>query len=960
MSNIFTLFDGNFHAGGAAQIQEQSIESLSDDSSKNDLIATLSSGSEVNLRVDYSDFSNFVCFNSAENYVTITADQILNSYPYDGTVNDIRLFLDSLDGYQRFFLENWPSYSGHLRFDGTRRSYVQIEDFGRIGGEVRTGLIEMGTGSLTFQCWVEVPALTGSNDCQVIFQKAGPSGSFTVFTSGSRGIASLRSGSVEVTASANLNSTPNFLGVSIDRSNQTMSFYTGSIDSFPVAATEVQIDPIGSHVIFGGTSVTMGSGTIAGKNVIPFTGSIDSVSIWGISRSKNSLRENFCRQSRNQPNLIGSWDFNECSSQASPDVSFIVRDISGHGLDGKVLLFSGSQRGSGSLYPDIPNPILTLQEPSVVDYIIKAQQSGSEYDRSNPNVIFQNFPAKFDSQPFRNFSLILARLFDKIKLHIDHFVNLKYVGYDQFNDAPDEILDEVGRFLGWNQSNLFSSDNAIRFFLGQNVIESPGNSLNDVRLNDIRSTMWRRALRDLVHVYKTKGTRESVEALLRIHGVNRNIVRLKEFSRRAEESVIERWSDVQRTYPTLRFSGSSCVTYSGDPIVSPDGGRTFEFRLKFPHPNDTVLPPTVQTGTVLSFDGDALGVVHYSRPITGVTGSIFLTSSAGRLGIDQVPIFDGNFYSFSIRKYPSSSLEMSVLRHDLDEMVFHVTSSVGHGLSGDIPMGTISYFVLGDFAILPPTKSEFWGSEFRLWNDYVEDSAIIAHDRNPRNYGRESSELNEKLIVHWRMDDDISADGFGSFSVIDSTPHRRDGDAASFSASTSSFDRWIFDHQFIPPPDNDFSDRQIRSFEGKKVPYSQRFLDERGISVEFNLYDSLDEDIANIITSYREIIDSIGIPINKFRGDYEGLEKMRERYFQRLQSDLDFNRFVEMIQFFDMSFIDLIARVIPARAIFQGGDIVYESHMLERPKVQYEIQPAEKHVLELSGSITVYEPYGVW
>src|SRR6185369_8578798 len=109
MPDLFTLFDGSMGAGASAAVARQNTDSFSEITSENDLVATLASGSDsIGLLIDYSDFGNFVTFNSAESYVTVTADQILNSYPRDGSADDIQVFLNSLDGYQRYFLSLWP------------------------------------------------------------------------------------------------------------------------------------------------------------------------------------------------------------------------------------------------------------------------------------------------------------------------------------------------------------------------------------------------------------------------------------------------------------------------------------------------------------------------------------------------------------------------------------------------------------------------------------------------------------------------------------------------------------------------------------------------------------------------------------------------------------------------------------------------------------------------------------
>jgi len=72
-----------------------------------------------------------------------------------------------------------------------------------------------------------------------------------------------------------------------------------------------------------------------------------------------------------------------------------------------------------------------------------------------------------------------------------------------------------------------------------------------------------------------------------------------------------------------------------------------------------------------------------------------------------------------------------------------------------------------------------------------------------------------------------------------------------------------------------------------------------------------------------------------------------------LNGSINFRLFADLLEFFDRSFIGMIRRLIPARAVFIGDEFVVESHMLERPKVQWNYRRREKE-LDLEGVIRVY------
>jgi hypothetical protein len=576
MADIFSLFDGTLGAGGGSSVASQNGSSFSSVSEENDLVALLASGSDsIQPLVDYSDFSNFVTFNSAQSYVTVTADQVLNSYPFDGSAADLQIFLNSIDGFQQYFLEGWPSVVGHLRFNPAfSSSYVSFVDAGTQDGASRTAFLSPGTGSLTVQGWVDVPVLTGSNDVQVILQKnlQGSTDGFSAFVSGSSVYFRVSSGSSIVSASGAITHNPMFFAGVLDRTSTTgtLSLYMGTTGTFPVLSDSENI-VIGSSFNLASGSFFMGSGSIPGQIVRPFTGSLDDITVWNIARYSGDLTGSYNRKVYSQYGLTAGWRFND-SSQRTPQVySSIVRDCSGHHLDGRIQNFFPGIIGSGSLSSDSPDPILSLGDPDVISYVVNAQVTGALYDRNNESIIYNLFPGAFSNYDptsadvFQNFALVLARHFDRIKLYVNQLVNLRRVtSYGGFDQAPDELLDEVGRYFGWDLHGNFVTTDALRYFLGRNV--QAGTATNvplTTQLNEIKAQFWRRMLLNLNYIYKTKGTRESVESLLRVYGADNGFVRLKEYARTAETGLTLERVATQKSVYCMMFSGGATVSITG-------------------------------------------------------------------------------------------------------------------------------------------------------------------------------------------------------------------------------------------------------------------------------------------------------------------------------------------------------------------------------------------------------------
>src|SRR5258708_10760830 len=105
MPNLFTLFDERQRRpGDLIANSPQTLESLSTKVEEQEFVLRkIRTFEEARPKVDFSNFANFVFFNSALDYFNLTGEKLLNEYPYDGTRETVQIFLDeALDDYQRF------------------------------------------------------------------------------------------------------------------------------------------------------------------------------------------------------------------------------------------------------------------------------------------------------------------------------------------------------------------------------------------------------------------------------------------------------------------------------------------------------------------------------------------------------------------------------------------------------------------------------------------------------------------------------------------------------------------------------------------------------------------------------------------------------------------------------------------------------------------------------------------
>ena len=443
------------------------------------------------------------------------------------------------------------------------------------------------------------------------------------------------------------------------------------------------------------------------------------------------------------------------------------------------------------------------------------------------------------------------------------------------------------------------------------------------------------------------------------------------------------------------FAGTHLLLWQQDLLEPPPldlaaAGYTYEIRLRFPGPASTLMPPTQLSGGIITVSEAGFGnglplalsfplgatsasisadfwSLWYEKPggATSATGNLYVTSSAGRVQITSASIFNDTFYNVAVvKEHQTGSFSLYVNQYINGALTYSTSSTVLNGQPGYPNDVQYTLLELGSSSIPNlGSQGQFWAQEFRHWTVPLTTTEMLAHADHFESYGRDASWNNRDLKIHWRLNDSQAANVNGNIFTTDSTLNNSIGGGSNFSPGLSPYTRFLLDFAYIPSIDYGWNQKKIRLFSGSSVEpkglyRNQGYRDERFVSLEFNLVDALNEDLSHIMSSYDELIDFVGQPVNKYRESYEGLVQMRETYFKRLQGELNFRVFADMLDFFDRSFVTVVQRLLPARAVFKGDEFVVESHMLERPKYQYQLRPIPAPLVDVSGSVNITDLWG--
>ena len=133
---------------------------------------------------------------------------------------------------------------------------------------------------------------------------------------------------------------------------------------------------------------------------------------------------------------------------------------------------------------------------------------------------------------------IYGRSFDQIKQFIDGLAYMNSVNYNPSNDIPSELLVNLARTLGWssNFSPITNEDFLSSVFGNTSTPTYPGyaRALTPTELN---YAYYRNLILNASYLFKSKGTRRSIEFLLRLIGAPDSLIEYNEHIYLADQRI---------------------------------------------------------------------------------------------------------------------------------------------------------------------------------------------------------------------------------------------------------------------------------------------------------------------------------------------------------------------------------------------------------------------------------------
>jgi len=141
---------------------------------------------------------------------------------------------------------------------------------------------------------------------------------------------------------------------------------------------------------------------------------------------------------------------------------------------------------------------------------------------------------------------IYGRSFDQIKQFIDALAYMNSVSYNPSNDIPSQLLVNLAQTLGWssNFSPITNDDFLSSVFGNTSTPTYPGyaRALTPTELN---YSFYRNLILNASYLFKSKGTRRSVEFMLRLIGAPESLIEFNEHIYLADQKINVEQFDLQ-------------------------------------------------------------------------------------------------------------------------------------------------------------------------------------------------------------------------------------------------------------------------------------------------------------------------------------------------------------------------------------------------------------------------------
>ena len=172
-------------------------------------------------------------------------------------------------------------------------------------------------------------------------------------------------------------------------------------------------------------------------------------------------------------------------------------------------------------------------------YTTKLNDLAESYDAVKTNLIARFLTTdslqEFDTQD-RKVNLVFqlyGKQFDEVKKYIDGITFMRNISYNKIENVPDLLIKNFASMLGFKTYEIEDEDSLI-----QSLFQvDPKTLTKSITPAELDIEIWRRILINAFYLFKSKGTRKSIEFILKLVGLPDEVFDLNEYVYVADKPV---------------------------------------------------------------------------------------------------------------------------------------------------------------------------------------------------------------------------------------------------------------------------------------------------------------------------------------------------------------------------------------------------------------------------------------
>tara|TARA_R100001463_G_scaffold14696_4_gene38557 strand:+ start:1245 stop:10184 length:8940 start_codon:yes stop_codon:yes gene_type:complete len=278
------------------------------------------------------------------------------------------------------------------------------------------------------------------------------------------------------------------------------------------------------------------------------------------------------------------FKFNEGITQTS-SVDQTVLDYSGRLSNGRIVNYNSTngrsinsaivQSGKSSL--EFKDPIVYSFHPTVKSSLADLKIKGNEHDFNNSNSLINSIPAWIiendqteGTGQLANLIQICANYLDSLYLQVEALPTIRNINYASSSAKPHFFNDRLLKDYGFNVDEILTD---VSLFSSANTRDE--NRVFERKLYEVKNQIYKNIYNNLVHIYKTKGTKKSFRNLMRCIGIDEELIRLNLYGMNTDWQAQTNTRDVSsKTKYADFFNNNQAVVY-GYPEPGNSNSRSF-------------------------------------------------------------------------------------------------------------------------------------------------------------------------------------------------------------------------------------------------------------------------------------------------------------------------------------------------------------------------------------------------